>query len=74
MRCNLKDVIQRFGKSLRGQQMGLCEEWRKVNADESSVLAWEKEVRDFDGTGPLSGEAWGHLQAWRKKQPSSQAP
>jgi hypothetical protein len=68
----MTDPIERFGKSLREQQLGLCEEWRKVRLNPSELLlnvlepfkAWEQEVKDFTGTDSLSGEAWARLQDW----------
>jgi hypothetical protein len=62
----MRDPIERFGKTLLQQQIGLCEEWRKANPDMVTlpVLPWHKEVRDFRGAGVLSGHAWMLLREW----------
>ncbi len=68
----MTDPIERFGKSLREQQLGLCQEWRNVRLNPSELLLellepfepWEKEVKGFTGTDSLSGEAWARLQDW----------
>ena len=49
------------------QQVGLCEEWRKANPDTPTTPPaepWQNEVRDFHGSGSLSGHAWAHLREW----------
>lgn len=72
----MTDSIERFGKSLREQQLGLCEEWRRVRLAPSELLLelleplepWEEEVKGFTGTDPLSGDAWARLQDWYKSR------
>jgi hypothetical protein len=67
----MSDPIERFGKTLLEQQLGLCGEWRKANPDAVvlSVLHWQKEVRDFYGPAPLSDGAWESLRDWWAKFP-----
>ena len=63
----MRDPIERFGKSLLQQQVGLSEEWRKANPDTLTTPPaepWQNEVRDFHGVGALSGHAWAHLREW----------
>jgi hypothetical protein len=63
----MRDPIERFGKTLLQQQVGLCEEWRKANADilmSPPAETWQTEVRDFRGVGSLSGHAWMLLREW----------
>jgi hypothetical protein len=61
----MKHRIERSGKTLREQQIDLCEEWRKANTAPILIDSpWEKEVRDFHGDGSLSGDAWAQLQKW----------
>ena len=69
----MTDSIERFGKSLREQQLGLCEEWRNVHLNPPKPLLepWEKEVSGFTGTDSLTGEAWARLQDWYKSRTSN---
>ncbi len=62
----MEDLVKRFGGILREQQKGVAMEWRKANGNNSKLLVWEREVRDFDGRKPLSGDAWGKLLDWWK--------
>ncbi len=65
--------IERFGKSLREQQIGLCEEWRRANLEPPTLVLekWEKEVKSFTGGDSLSGEAWARLRDWYKSRVSN---
>jgi len=69
----MKDSIERFGKSLRDQQIGLCEEWRRAHLDPPALVLkeWQKEVKSFTGSGSLSGEAWARLCDWYKSHSSN---
>jgi hypothetical protein len=66
----MTDPIERFGKNLLQQQLGLSEEWRKANPDTVMlpVLLWQREVRDFNGARSLSGDAWARLRDWWQRR------
>ena len=68
----MEELIERFGRNLREQQIGLVAEWRKTHANTPRLLVWEHEIRDYEDDGSLSGDAWAHLQAWWRNLRSTQ--
>jgi len=69
----MKHRLETFSKTLQERQTDLCEEWRRMNTTPPilSGSPWEKEVRDFRGTGCLSGDAWAQLQEWWRSHRNS---